>query len=159
MTPDCLLQPALQMLIKLKPPESSAWRSFESRSVMGYYPQLSSCPLSLLGVKLFPLPFEVIILLSVTGPRNLRTIINGNFIRMRSQAGKGVNILHGGPAQRREGGAGEGLCPQLEDKGRGNPNHNPVSKSRPSGERRPRVERKGATSGQRRGAAPSKWKK
>lgn len=36
----------LQMLIKLKPPETSAWRSFESKSVMGYYPQLSSCPLS-----------------------------------------------------------------------------------------------------------------
>lgn len=50
-----------------------------------------------------------------------------------------------GLLQRREGGAGKGLCPQLEDKGRGNPSDNPVSKSRPSGTWRER-----ATLGQQR---------
>lgn len=56
-----------------------------------------------------------------------------------------MNILHCGPLRRREGGAGKGLCPQLEDKGRGNPSDNPVSKSRPSGTGRER-----ATLGQQR---------
>lgn len=45
-----------------------------------------------------------------------------------------MHVLHCGPAQEEGGWSREGLCPQLEeDKGRRNPNHNPVGKSRPSG--------------------------
>lgn len=60
----------------------------------------------------------------MTGPRNFRTIIDGNFIRIEEQGGgKGVNIpLTVGLG----GGAGEELCPQLAGgKRRGTPRQHP----------------------------------